>query len=175
MTGSYGMQASIANNNSIYVTDDHPNGETRYRARFYFNPNSIVMSNGNAHYLFYGYSGNSTVVLRVELRFSGGNYQLRASLINNSSTWSTTSWYAISNARHSIEMYWMAATAAGANNGSLTFWIDGIQRAGLTGINNNVRRIDRIRLGPVAGIDTGTRGIYYFDSFESRRFTYIGQ
>jgi hypothetical protein len=69
---------------------------------------------------------------------------------------------------------WRTSTAAGANNGGLTLWIDGVQQANLTGVDNDTRRIERVRLGAVAGIDTGTRGTYYFDAFESRSLTYIG-
>jgi hypothetical protein len=29
-------------------------------------------------------------------------------------------------------------------------------------------------LGAISGLDSGTRGTYYFDAFESRRQTYIG-
>ena len=35
------MQAVIDDTNTIYLTSDHPNAEPRYRARFYFDPNSI--------------------------------------------------------------------------------------------------------------------------------------
>jgi hypothetical protein len=41
-------------------------------------------------------------------------------------------------------------------------------------VDNDTRRIDRIRLGAVSGLDSGTSGIYYFDAFESHRQTYIG-
>jgi hypothetical protein len=34
--------------------------------------------------------------------------------------------------------------------------------------------LDRVRLGALASIDAGTSGTYYFDTFESRRQTYIG-
>jgi hypothetical protein len=132
------------------------------------------MVSGNNHYIFYGYSGSSTVVMRVQFRFSNGSYQLRAAMRNDASTWTNTGWFTISDAPHPIELDWKAATAAGANNGSLTIWIDGTQRANLTGIDNDTRRIDRVRLGAIAGIDNGTRGIYYFDAFESRRQTPIG-
>jgi len=71
-------------------------------------------------------------------------------------------------------MDWHAATGVGAINGSLTFWIDGILQASLTGVDNDTRRIDRVRLGALTGIDNGTRGTYYFDAFESHRQTYIG-
>jgi hypothetical protein len=60
------------------------------------------------------------------------------------------------------------------NDGALNFWVDGVQRASMTGVDNDTRRIDRVRLGAIAGIDSGTRGAYFFDAFESRRSGYIG-
>jgi hypothetical protein len=174
LTGSQGLRAVINNTTSIYVTDDTPNAEARYRVRFYFDPNSITMSNGNAHYIFDGYAGTSTDVLRIEFRRSSGLYQLQAALRNDKSTWSSSNWITINDAPHFIELDWRASTAAGANNGGLTFWIDGIQQANLTGVDNDTRRIDRVRLGAVSGLDAGTLGTYYFDAFESRRQTYIG-
>ena len=174
LVGSNGLQAVLDDNVVIYVIDDTPVTEPRYRARFYFDPNSIPMGSGDNHYIFYGYSGTSTVVMRVQFRFSSGSYQLRAALRNDASTWTNTGWFTISDAPHPIEIDWRAATAAGANNGGLTLWIDGTQRANLTGVDNDTRRIDRVRLGAVAGIDTRTRGTYYFDAFESRRQTPIG-
>jgi hypothetical protein len=174
LVGSKGLQALIDDNNTLQVVDDRPNAEPRYRARFYFDPNGIVMGSSDAHYLFQGYAGTSTVVLRVEFRRSSGAYQIRARLVNDGSTWTSSNWFTISDAPHAIELDWRAATAAGATNGGLTLWIDGAQQANLTGVDNDTRRIDRARLGAVSGIDSGTRGTYYFDAFESRRQTYIG-
>jgi PKD repeat protein len=174
LVGSYGLQAVLDDNTAIYVTNDTPAAEPRYRARWYFDPNSIPMTSGNAHYIFYGYSGTSAVVLRVEFRFSSGAYQMRAGLRNDSTSWTNSVWFTISDAPHFIELDWRTATAAGANDGGLTLWIDGKQQANLTGIDNDTRRIDRVRLGAVAGIDSGTRGTYYFDAFESREQTYVG-
>jgi len=173
-SGSNGMQAVINDNTSIYVNDDTPNAEPRYRARFYFNPNSIVMLSGDTHYIFQGYAGTSTSVVRCAFRFNSGAYQIRCILLDDSGIWQTSSWQTITNAYHSIEIDWRAATAVGANDGGLTFWIDGSQKGNLTGIANASRRIDRVALGATAEIDTGTRGTYYFDNFESRRQTYIG-
>ena len=174
LTGTQGLQAVLDDNNAIYVSDESPTAESRYRTRFYFDPNSIAMSYNNAHYLFYGYSGTSTAVLQVEIRFVSGVYQLRAALRNDNSSWTNSNWFTIADAPHIIEMDWRASTAPGANNGGLTLWIDGVQRANLTGVDNDTRRIDRIQLGAVGGIDSGTRGTYYLDGFESRRQTYIG-
>jgi len=41
-------------------------------------------------------------------------------------------------------------------------------------MDNDTRRIDRVMLGAVTEIDTGTRGTTYFDAFEFCRQSYIG-
>ena len=111
----------------------------------------------------------------MEFRQSSGAYQIRAALLDDGTTWiNTNTWYTITDAFHSIELDWRASTAPGANNGGLTLWIDGVQQADLTGVDNDTRRVDRARLGALSGIDAGTRGTYYFDAFVSRRQTYIG-
>ena len=177
LVGSQGMQALIDDSNTIYVTDDSPNAETRYRARFYFDPNSIPMLSGEAHFIFKGFLGTSTSTeaYRVEFRQSLGAYQIRAALmLDDGTTWVNTNWFTISDVAHFVEMDWRASSGVGANNGGLTLWIDGAQQADLTGADNDTWRVDRARLGALSGIDNGTRGTYYFDAFESRRLNYIG-
>lgn len=173
LVGNQGWQVSIASNTATYLTDNSPNAEARYRARFYFDPNTIVMKDGNAHVIFAGYHGTK-VVLRTEFRNSKGKYQVRAGTLDDGGTWKSSSWFTISDASHPIELDWQAATAAGANNGVLSLWIDGMLQTNVLGIDNDTRRIDAIRLGPSSGIDSGTRGAYYFDDFVSRRQSAIG-
>ena len=174
LTGSNGMQVLINDSNNLYVTDDTPNAEPRYRVRFYLDPNSLSMVSGDTFNPFRGFMGTSTSVLQVAFRNFSGSYQLRGALLNDSSVFVTTSWFTISDGPHSIELDWRAATGAGANNGSLTMWIDGVQQASLSGVDNDTWRIDRVRLGVLATISATTRGTYFLDAFESRRETYIG-
>ena len=170
LVGTRGMQALINDNTAIYLVDERPASEARYRARFYFDPNSISMASSDNHFIFYGYSGTSKIVTRIQFRFtSKAGYQVRAQVINNSSSWTNSAWLSINDAPHALEIDWQAAASGG-----LTFWIDGVQRAALTGIPTSNYRIERVRLGAVNGIDSGTRGTYYFDAFESRRQSYIG-
>jgi hypothetical protein len=152
-----------------------PQTRARLPGEFLFDPNSIIMARGNAHYLFYALNRDDVVVARIELQYASSSYQVRAAAVNDGSTWSTTAWTTISDAPHYLEFDWKASSAAGANNGALTFWVDGVQKGSFTTIDNDTRRVDKAHLGAVAGIDTGTRGTYFFDDFVSRRQTYIGQ
>ncbi|MEO7838591.1 MAG: hypothetical protein ABIU06_04500, partial [Anaerolineales bacterium] len=179
MVGTYGMSAAITSTTGMEVNDDRPTLEPRYRARFYFDPNSIGMADGDLHNIFQGYSYSPytdlyAIDFRVDFRYSGGAYQVRGSILNDSGAATNTIWKTITDASHFIEVDWAASTAAGANNGYLTFWVDGVQEDNKTGIDNDTRHIDRVKLGP-SGLDAGTSGTYYFDAFESRRQSYIGE
>jgi RHS repeat-associated protein len=52
--------------------------------------------------------------------------------------------------------------------------VDDVQKGAYTNIDNDTRTVDTVRLGAVNGIDTATRGTYFFDDFVSHRETYIG-
>ena len=78
--------------------------------------------------------GTSTDVLQVEFRNSSGAYQIRATVLNDSSAFVSTNWFTISDAPHRIELDWRAAAVPGANNGGLTLWIDGNQQEDSSGL-----------------------------------------
>ena len=158
----------IDDNTSIYVQDDTPNNETQYRARFYLNPNSLTMAGGDILDLFTGRNA-STDVVRIQLQKNGTTYQVRAGLLNDAGAWTDTSWYDVPNAWSAVEIHYQAFS----NSGSLTLWLDDVQKQSLTFIDNDTRAITDVRLG-AQGVDTGTNGTIYFDDFESRRFSYIG-
>jgi hypothetical protein len=88
---------------------------------------------------------------------------------DDGSFWAQTPWLSIADAPHSVQVSWKAATSPGANDGSLELTIDGVQRTSLTGLDNDTRRIDTLRLGAASGIDPGTRGMYYFDGLTATR------
>jgi hypothetical protein len=154
--------------------DQSPVAEQRYRARFYFDPNSIIMEDGDMHYVFAGYMTPSDKVFRVILRYSAGSYQLQASLYNNSGATFGSEWFTLENNWTCVEIDWRAATQPDTNDGGLTLWLDGVQEAEIVNVANGNLRVETVRLGAVSGIDDGTRGMYYFDAFESRTTTYIG-
>jgi PKD repeat protein len=173
LVGSYGLGAVIDDNTGIYVQDDTPAAEARYRARFYFDPNSIAMAAGDNHYILYAQSSTAGLIM-LQLYYDGSNYKLRGAVRTDAGGWLYTVYTTLSDARHYVEIDWQAASAPGANNGSLTLWLDGVQAAVRSGVDNDLQRLESVQLGAVMSLDNGTRGMYYFDAFESRRVSYIG-
>ena len=165
--GSFGLDAMIDDNRSLYVLDTTPGSEGAYAARFYFDPNSIAMASGNAHLLFKTMDGASRSVYQIELRSYQGDYQIRSQALKDSGSATSTSWFRLHDDVHAIETIWQASSADGASDGSLALWLDGELAASLAGLDNDTLRVESVRLGAVAGIDSGTRGAYYFDAFAS--------
>ena len=170
LQGSFGMAALIDNFTGMYVQDNSPTSEARYRARFYFDPNGI----GSLNVLsIFGARTNATEVARIDFRRIPAGHQVRVVAQSDAGGPNPTSWFTISDAPHSLEIDWIAASAPGANNGSLSFWIDGVLVATLSGIDNDTLRVELARLGPSTAISF-VSGTVYFDTFVSRRLNYIG-
>ncbi|HEY3474053.1 MAG TPA: SdiA-regulated domain-containing protein, partial [Anaerolineales bacterium] len=67
LSGSFGLQATVNSTTNMYVRDDSPNAEPRYRARFSFDPNSITIPTGEYIALLQGYSPSQTNILVLRL------------------------------------------------------------------------------------------------------------
>ena len=168
LDGVYGLEAVINDRTNMYLQDDRPAAEPYYRVRFKFDPNSIVMANNNVHDIFRGFSGTTNTIAMI-FGYRNNEYYVQIGVLNDSGGWYFSSRLPIIDAVHLFEFDWLASTGAGANNGSTTFRIDGVQRFSLTGIDNDTQRVDMSRIGPLAGIDVGTKGTYYLDTYESLR------
>jgi hypothetical protein len=171
------LNALIDDTVVLYAVDSSPAFEKRYRARFYFNPNSLVMGNNTSHFIFDGYNTNKNdVMFRLELFYEGGTYKLRPRILRDDSGYTNGSKYVIGNDWHVIEIDWNTSTAPGANNGYLSLWIDGTLAGTIANVDNDqaFQRVDEARLGATGGLDAATSGSMLFDNFESRRETYLG-
>ena len=147
-----------------------PASESRFRARFYFDPNSIAMANNDGHNILRAVQGSSGTLFYMLFIRQSDMYQVRITYLDDLLGYRSMSYQALSDAPHFIELDWQA----GAGTGQLSLWIDGALRGSVANITNASQRVDSLVLGPYAGIDAGTRGTYFFDAFESRRASLIG-
>ena len=173
LTGTYGMQALIDDDNNIHVQDDTPSGENLYRARFSFDPHSISMASGDSHAIFTVYAPQGQYLLsaaKIAFGFNGSNYRVQAGVLCDVGYFCyVTPLVTISDAPHTIEIEWWAASGPGAEDAGLRLWVDGEQQAEITGVDNDTQLIERVQLGATAGIEATTNGVEYFDDFASYR------
>ncbi len=176
LDGSFGVSANVTDTNALYVQDDTPAAEPRYRARFLFDPKGFLPGPGNGNTtvnLFAAFQGTSTRVITIVLRRRQGQYAVQAQAILDGGTQVSTAFANITDAPHAVELDWRRASAAGANNGSLQLWIDEAAVPTLGGLDNDTTGVDMARLGP-QNLQSGASGTLFFDRFESRRTTPIG-
>jgi hypothetical protein len=171
-----GLQAWVDDVTGLFVADDTPAGESRYRARFYVHPNGFDPGEAQGHFrtrLFVLFENGPRRVAAVVLRRQRGAFSLavRARLDDNAQA--TSPFVTIADAPHAVEIDWSRASGPGAADGSLHLWIDGVAHASLTGLDNHLSAVDFVRMGALS-VKGGASGVLLFDEMESRRWSYIG-
>ena len=174
---AFGVEATVDDRAGLYVQDDAPMGESRYRARFYLDPSGYDPgeANGNLRTRVFLVFEEAPVkrIAQVVLRRLAGEYAIAASVRRDDDTLADTAFSAISAGPHAIEIDWRRASGPGASDGTFELWIDGTSVATLSGLDNDGRAAHFARLGALS-VKAGASGTLRFDQFESRRYTYIG-
>jgi len=176
MAGSAsGLQAVVNDTNSLYVEDDTPDAETRYRARLYFDPNGFDPGEASGHFrtrILIGLDPSGLRVVTLVLKRQGGAYSVEMRVRQNAGARIDTGFFPISAGPHFLEFDWQRA-GSGLSNGALELRIDGVSVSTLSGIDNDLSSIGTVRMGAIA-VKTGAAGTLFFDQFESRRQVLIG-
>jgi hypothetical protein len=173
---AHGMRTLVNDTHSLYVQDDTPNAESRYRARFYFDPNGFDPGEADSHFrvrIFLAQDSSNARVVTIVLKRQGGQYSIEGLARLNDGTRADTGFLGITNAPHFVEFDWLKATGPGASDGYLALLIDNVTVSFLPGLDNDQVPVDQARLG-VLSLKTGATGTLHFDQFESRRQRLIG-
>jgi hypothetical protein len=172
-----GLQATVDDTAGLYVQDDAPANENRYRARFQLDPNRFdpgESAGKRRTRTFIVFEETPTRRLAaVVLRRLLGQFSLMARVRRDDNSQANTPFFDITDAPHTIELDWRRASSPGVSDGRLDFWIDGVLRSTLTGIDNDASGVDFVRLGALSVKPTAA-GTLFFDGFASRRRSYIG-
>jgi hypothetical protein len=161
--GSYGL-ASVINDTSDQYVQQVFADNTTFRCRFYFDPNSISMTNGDEIDIVSTYDDGWAGNFFIKFGQSSGNYYIAVGE-RTDDAWSTyLGAYTITDAPHMIEVSWRAATGVGNNDGYLELWIDGTSQGSTSTIDNDTGEIHYVQLGSKSK-DAGTSGTLYFDDW----------
>ncbi len=172
-----GLQGVVDDTAALYVEDDTPADEDRYRARFYFATNGFDPGEAaGAHRtrIFIVFEEAPTRRLAaIVLRRANGAYAVEGRARLDDDTQADTGFFDITNGVHSVEIEWKRSSGPDANDGTFELWIDGVSRSTLSALDNSRSAVDFVRLGALS-VKTGANGTLYWDEFESRRFSSIG-
>jgi len=172
-----GLQGLVDDTGSVFVQDENPADEDRYRARFYLDPNGFdpgEASGAHRTRVFIVFEEAPTRRLAaIVLKRQAGVYSIEGRCRLDSGAQADTGFFNISDGPHAIEIDWKRSSAAGANDGTFELYVDGVSKAQLTGLSNSVSAVDFVRMGALS-VKPGANGTLYWDEFESRRLSYIG-
>jgi hypothetical protein len=172
-----GAEGLIDDPNALWVQDDTPFDEGRYRARFYLDPSRFDPGEAAQRFrtrIFIAFdAAPQRRLATVILRRMAGQYALGGTTARDDGTRANGPFFPVTAGPHAVEIEWRRATAAAANDGTFQMWVDGLLVANLTGLDNDSGGIDYARLGAIS-IKPGASGTILWDEFESRRQTYIG-
>ena len=171
-----GLRAVVNDTASLFVADDTPADESRYRARFYLDPNGFDPGEGQGHFrtrVFILFEDGPRRLAAVVLKRQGGAYSLAARARLDDNAQADTPFVTIGDAPHFVEIDWRRSSGPSANDGWLHLWIDGTLRASLVSLDNSLSAVDFVRMGALS-LKSGASGTLYFDELESRRQSYIG-
>jgi uncharacterized repeat protein (TIGR01451 family) len=172
-----GLQAVTNGAQSLYVEDQTPVDERRYRTRFHFDPNGFDPGTAQGHLrtrIFLALEESPTRrLVAIVLRRLQGQYAIRGRVRLDDNTVVDTPFVDISDAPHMIEFQWERSGGPGFDNGYFELWIDGASVASLFGLDTDLHSVDAGRMGALS-VKAGASGTVYFDEFRSRRVNYIG-
>jgi len=167
-----GMQAVVTGTTGQYVEDFTPAGETRYRARFYFDPNGFDPGEAWGHFrnrlfILFDEAGTRRLGALVVKR-QAGEYSLMLRCRRDDNTQVDTGFFPVTDAPHWVIVDWRRATTATSDDGLCSLTIDGKVVITLPAVQNNARPLGRVRLGTM-GVKAGATGTVFLDEFVSRR------
>jgi hypothetical protein len=171
--GGFGLQALVDDTAGLFVQDDGPDDEGRYRVRFRFSTNGFDPGEAldrRRVRLFVAFDATPQArrIVALVLRRLGGAYALRARARLDDNSQADTPFVPIAPGAHSVELDWQRASGADAADGRLEMWIDAAPAAMLTGLDASAGGVDFVRLGAIS-VKPGANGVLHFDEFESRR------
>jgi len=173
---SFGLRALVDDTNSLFVEDDTPASETRYRARFYFDPNGFDPGEAQNHLrvrVLLAQDDLNQRLITIVLKRAGGQYSVEGRVRLNDGTRVDTPFFNITNAPHAIEFDWQRAGSAETADGTFELFIDGTSVATLSALDDGGSAVEYVRMG-LFSVKTGASGTPHFDEFVSRRRTFIG-
>jgi hypothetical protein len=178
-SGSYGLEAFVDDTEPLFVRDDSPVNESRYRARFYFSTDDFDPGEALAHrrvrlFVAFDETPSPRRLMAIVLRRLNGQYAIRGRARLDDNSQADSPWVAVAaGPTYMVELDWQRASGPTANDARFEMRLNEGPPVVLSGLDASTGSVDYVRLGP-QGVKAGASGTLRFDRFGSRRSSYIG-
>ncbi len=170
MAGLLGLSVGIPSAVNRVARFSGPVNEIVFNLEFLFDPNSIVMANGDSFFLVTNLSaGAGGAAFQVLLIKNGANYESRVIGKTDAGGNMNLPDFIIQDTAQLIGIEWTAAINPGDNDGSIEAFVNGVSVGSRFDIDNDTHDVQRVDTGAVAGIDPGTSGTIFFDNIRWAR------
>jgi hypothetical protein len=173
----FGLQGLVDDTAGLFVADERPDNENRYRARLYFDTNDFDPGEAQGRFrtrlLLVLEEAPVRRLAAVVLRRQLGAYSLMGRARQDDNSQANTGFFPITNGAHVVEIDWQRSSGPSANDGRFELFLDGVSVSELTGLDNSLSSVDFVRLGALS-VKAGASGTLFWDEFESRRVNAIG-
>ena len=173
LDGQVGLEVVLVPGTQIlYLEDNRPANESSFWTALRFDPNSLPLDRGDHLRILTGEQPGASPFLLFFGRGDDG-YRMRLAAQQDSGSFAFAPWVAIPDQPIDLMLAWQASDAgnglvgSGTPTGHLRLWIDGTLVSDLPALDNDTRRVDRIRLGARQGLPAGPGGSLYFDNYRS--------
>jgi hypothetical protein len=111
----------------------------------------------------------------IVLDYSGGVYTIQLNTLVDSMDKVKTGWYVLTNAPHTIEVDWAAASGPGTDDGFAELYIDGVLQEGLYDLDSDTLWVESFKVGFTSRLEgKAISGIFYVDDVVTGNTGYIG-
>jgi hypothetical protein len=164
MRGNYGFSVGIpAVGNRFGRLDDIP-AYAAFTQTYLFDINSLTMADGDLLEIS-NVNDGAVNLISVNLGYTLANgYFLRFDTRDDTSGAVIGTNVLVNDGAMKIDAEFMAASYAGADNGYMRAYIDGVLVDQAVDLDNDGRLVRQVRLG-VIGVDAGTSGTLYYDDY----------
>lgn len=161
------MEAVIDDTTAIYGRKNQAApASNQIRFRLYMDPNSYTPNNNEVVYTLITQPYSNGRLIHVNLRNPADGYKIRVFGHDDGGTEKGDTHYDITDDAHYVEVYIVRASSNVASDGTMTMWIDGVQKYALSGIDNYDRfaALTSFDVG-MLGCSAGVSGTIYVDEF----------
>ncbi|MCG8427433.1 MAG: hypothetical protein MI754_08770 [Chromatiales bacterium] len=167
--------ANLNGTDAAYVEDGSPGlvepAVKTYHARFYLYVDSLQMDIADSVVIFSARAADLSPVFNLQLSQVDGQNIVSVEAFDDQGVAAPKQGVAVRPGWRSIELSWYAGIA---NDGSMNLYVDGVHERQISGLDNDVLSVGRVRLGSVAGNSATVTGRLDFDAFYSQRHDNIG-